>query len=117
MLFTDLTFWAYFAVVLLLYVALPHRGQNRMLLVASYVFYGAWDWRFLSLILFSTVVDYTIGLRLGSESSEERRRRLLWISLAVNLGMLGIFKYLGFFVSSFSTLLQKVGYEADPFVL
>ena len=117
MLFTDLTFWAYFAIVLLLYVALPHRGQNRMLLVASYVFYAAWDWRFLSLILFSTMVDYVIGLRMGSESSEVRRRRLLCTSLAVNLGMLGIFKYLGFFVSSFSTLLQRVGYEADPFVL
>ncbi|MEL6791715.1 MAG: MBOAT family protein, partial [Pseudomonadota bacterium] len=61
MLFTELIFWAFFAVVGLAYLVLPHKGQNRMLLVASYVFYGAWDWRFLSLILLSTVVDYFVG--------------------------------------------------------
>ena len=70
MLFTELTFWAFFAIVGALYVMLPHKAQNRMLLVASYVFYGAWDWRFLSLILLSTVVDYVVGLRLGQEVSD-----------------------------------------------
>lgn len=117
MLFSDLTFWGFFAIVAALYVALPHRGQNRMLLVASYVFYGAWDWRFLGLILLSTLVDYAIGLRMARETVDARRKRLLWVSLGVNLGMLGIFKYLGFFVDSFHTLLAAAGYDAHPVML
>ncbi|MEO0370470.1 MAG: MBOAT family protein [Pseudomonadota bacterium] len=117
MLFTELVFWAFFAVVAVLYVVLPHRAQNRMLLVASYVFYGAWDWRFLSLILLSTAVDYVVGLRMHTAPQGVQRRRLLGISLAVNLGMLGVFKYFGFFVESFQSLLGTVGYVADPFVL
>ena len=117
MLFTDLIFWAFFAVVIVLYVLLPHRGQNRMLLVASYIFYGMWDWRFLGLILFSTVVDYAVGLAMGAETDQSRRRRLLWVSVAVNLGMLAIFKYLGFFIDGFAALLAGIGYQADPFML
>ncbi len=117
MLFTELTFWGFFAVVCCLYLVLPHKGQNRMLLVASYVFYGAWDWRFLGLILLSTVVDYLVALRMAGETQQARRKRLLYVSLAVNLGMLGIFKYLGFFVDSFADLLAMTGYQADPFTL
>ncbi|KIC40598.1 hypothetical protein RA27_12540 [Ruegeria sp. ANG-R] len=117
MLFTEPKFWAFFAVVSLAYVILPHRVQNRMLLVASYVFYGAWDWRFLSLIMLSTVVDYLIGLRMHSTVQETRRRWLLFVSLAVNLGMLAVFKYLGFFVNSFQNMLAGFGYVADPFTL
>lgn len=117
MLFTELSFWGFFALVAAAYVMLPHKGQNRMLLVASYVFYGAWDWRFLSLILLSTVVDYFVALRLRSEMSEPRRKQLLWVSLSVNLGMLGVFKYLGFFADSFQALLAGLGYDADPLML
>ena len=117
MLFTELNFWAFFAVVMLAYIVLPHRAQNRMLLVASYVFYGAWDWRFLGLILISTVVDYLVALRMADATSQTRRRHLLWISVAVNLGMLGVFKYFGFFVESFSALLAGIGYQTDPFLL
>jgi D-alanyl-lipoteichoic acid acyltransferase DltB (MBOAT superfamily) len=96
---------------------LPHRRQNNLLLVASYVFYGAWDWRFLSLIILSTVVDYVIGLRMGREGDDHKRQLLLWVSLAINLGMLAIFKYFGFFVDSFQLLLAGLGYQADPFTL
>ncbi len=117
MLFSELSFWGFFALVGLAYVLLPHKGQNRMLLVASYVFYGAWDWRFLSLILLSTFVDYIVGQRMAAEQVEARRKRLLWVSLGVNLGMLGIFKYLGFFVDSFTAMLAGIGYAADPLVL
>ena len=117
MLFTQLSFWIFFAIVGLAYVLLPHRAQNRMLLVASYVFYGAWDWRFLSLIILSTVVDYVIGLKMAQEDDQTKRRRLLWVSLTLNLGMLAIFKYLGFFVDSFQSLLAQIGYEGDPFTL
>ena len=117
MLFTELNFWIFFAVVSVLYVLLPHKAQNRMLLVASYVFYGAWDWRFLSLILLSTVADYFVGFAMARENVQARRKRLLWISLAVNLGMLGIFKYLGFFADSFTDLMGLFGYTPDPITL
>lgn len=117
MLFTDLTFWAFLGVVGVLYVALPHKAQNRMLLVASYVFYGAWDWRFLSLILASTIVDYFVAMKMEEEPQQHRRKMLLGVSLATNLGILGVFKYLGFFADSFQALLQGIGYAADPFTL
>ena len=117
MLFTELQFWVFFGVVLALYTVLPHRGQNRMLLVASYLFYAAWDWRFLGLIVLSTGVDYLVGLRLAQENEEGRRRALLTVSLVTNLGMLGIFKYLGFFVGGFSDMLVAIGLAADPAVL
>ena len=65
MIFNSLTFVAFFVVVYALYRALPHRAQNRMLVIASYVFYGAWDWRFLSLLLASTTVDFFVGRYLG----------------------------------------------------
>lgn len=117
MLFTEIQFWAFFVVVGFLYVILPHKAQNRMLLVASYVFYGAWDWRFLALILFSTVVDYVVGLKMEQTAINAHRKRLLFISLTTNLGLLALFKYLGFFVTSFENLLATFGYTADPLVL
>ena len=70
MLFTELNFWIFFSVVAATYVFLPHKLQNRMLLVASYIFYGAWDWRFLSLIMLSTAVDYFVGLNIANETAE-----------------------------------------------
>jgi hypothetical protein len=66
MLFNSFTFWTFFALVLVLYRWLPHRGQNWMLLAASYVFYGTWDWRFLALVLVSTLVDYGLAIQIGS---------------------------------------------------
>lgn len=117
MLFTELNFWFFFAIVGTAYLVLPHKAQNRLLLAASYVFYGAWDWRFLSLILLSTVVDYFVAIHMDRETQQTRRKRLLWISIACNLGMLAIFKYLGFFVESLGAMLQNIGYTADPFML
>lgn len=117
MLFSQLQFWGFFAVVFCLYAVLPHRWQNWMLLVASYIFYGAWDWRFLGLILFSSAVDYLLALRMEQSSSALHRKRLLYASLAINLGVLCIFKYLGFFVESFTLLLANWGLAADPVVL
>ena len=117
MLFTELQFWIFLAGVIALYAILPHRAQNRMLLVASYIFYGAWDWRFLGLILFSTCVDYVLALRMSQEDSNRRRRRLMSISVIVNLGMLGIFKYLGFFADTLHALLVKFGFHPSPWAL
>ena len=111
MLFHEASFWAFFAVVLGAYLVLPHRLQNRMLLVASYVFYAAWDWRFLSLILLSTVVDYIVGGRMRRAVDQRSRWRLLLASLGVNLGLLAVFKYFGFFADSFADLMGLFGYQ------
>ena len=117
MLFSELDFWGFFAIVLAVYLVLPHKAQNRMLLLASYVFYAAWDWRFLSLIILSTIVDYFVGLAMAGTEDQKRRKRLLWLSLGVNLGMLGVFKYLGFFIDSFQAMLAGIGYQTNPLIL
>ena len=113
MLFNSYQFWLFLAVVILLYRSLPHRGQNRMLLIASYVFYAAWDWRFLSLILISTAVDYWVALGLGSHAVGPGRRRLLLVSLVTNLGLLGVFKYYGFFSRELAAFLEALGLSAS----
>ena len=92
-----------------MHLALPRTLQNSMLLVASYVFYGFWDPRFLSLIAFSTLTDYGVGLGLGRAHTPRVRRLLLGTSLAVNLGLLGVFKYYDFFRDGFEELAASVG--------
>jgi alginate O-acetyltransferase complex protein AlgI len=109
MLFQTPLFLAFFAaVVALLCVFRGRRTRHGILLVASYVFYGTWDWRFLGLILFSTLLDYAIGLALVVH----RSRGLLWLSVATNLGVLGVFKYYDFFVASAVELLERLGVDA-----
>lgn len=115
MVFNSINFFLFLALVYALYRVLGslssggHRAQNRMLLVASYVFYGAWDWRFLTLIAASTVVDYIVGLHIHAARDPRRRKHLLWISIAANLGVLGFFKYFNFFVGSFVDLVSLFG--------
>ncbi|MCP4375440.1 MAG: MBOAT family protein [bacterium] len=113
MLFNSYTFWVFFAVVMLLYRFCPHQWQNRMLLAASYMFYGWWDWRFLSLILIVTVLNYATALGVASSDDRRRRKLLVGISVAVNLGMLGVFKYFKFFASELVTLLGSIGLEVS----
>ena len=86
MVFNSLHFVAFFLVVYALYRVLPHRAQNVMLLVASYYFYGAWDWRFLSLLWGSTVIDYTCARAIARTEDAAKRRAWLLLSLAFNLG-------------------------------
>ena len=121
MLFNSYVFWVFFAVVLLAYRRLPHRGQNRMLLVASYLFYGWWDWRFLSLIFISTVIDYIAAVNIVKTDSPRRRKLLLALSACTNLGLLGTFKYYGFFstelVSLFSALSLPVSLPSMKIIL
>ncbi len=107
--FASIQYAVFLCIVYALYRVLSHRWQNRMLLVASYIFYGAWDWRFLSLMLISTLVDYFVGLRLHRTENTGARRRLLLMSLVANLGMLGAFKYFNFFAESFADLLGWFG--------
>lgn len=80
-----------------------------MIVAASYLFYGWWDWRFLSLILFSTIVDYTIGILLSDQENDRKRKALLWTSISVKLGFLGFFKYYNFFLENFVTSFTFFG--------
>jgi len=111
MLFNSLDFAVFFAVVYGAYVLLPHRGQNLLLLGASYFFYGCWDWRFLSLIAISTTVDYFVAQGIHRNSEQRKRKAFLTVSMVVNLGILGFFKYFDFFVGSAESLLMAMGFN------
>ena len=115
MLFNSFEFPVFLAIVFGLYWLLPTaqiRTRNLLLLVSSYVFYGWWDWRFLSLIFLSSLVDYVVGQHIPG-SSVRKRRVLLGASLLMNLGALGIFKYFNFFIDSFAIVLESVGFRAN----
>ncbi|MDF9799967.1 alginate O-acetyltransferase complex protein AlgI [Catalinimonas alkaloidigena] len=103
MLFNSLDFAIFLPIVFILYWFITSKSlrlQNVLLLVASYLFYGWWDWRFLSLIAFSTLVDFTVGIALEKQKDHFKRKALLWTSILVNLGFLGVFKYYNFFLDS-----------------
>ena len=119
MLFNSSIFFAFYAAFFPLYwlVHRHRRARTFLILVGSYVFYGAWDWRFLSLIVVSTVVDFFCGGAIAASPSPKTRRRLLHLSLAVNLGALGVFKYYGFFVQSFLDLANALGWHPHPATL
>jgi alginate O-acetyltransferase complex protein AlgI len=117
MVFNSIQFVVFFAVVYGSYRILPHRAQNWLLLVSSYVFYAAWDWRFLGLLIASTVVDYAVARYLDVLPDGPRRRRVLWISIGFNLGVLGFFKYFGFFAENFDALMRQFGADASLPVL
>jgi D-alanyl-lipoteichoic acid acyltransferase DltB (MBOAT superfamily) len=117
MVFTSLHFVAFFIVVYAVYRVVPHRAQNWLLVVASYYFYAAWDWRFLSLLIGSTLVDFAVARAIEREEAHHRRRRLLLVSLAFNFGMLGFFKYFNFFADSLRELFAVVGWRLDPVTL
>ncbi len=116
--FATIEFGIFFAIVLALYFVLSHRWQNRMLLVASYVFYGWWDWRFCSLMLISSLVDYCCGLLVDRERHPElsvrKRKLVLTASVVTNLTILGFFKYFNFFGDSLAALAGEVGIRLDP---
>jgi len=89
------------------------KSQNLLIVISSYIFYGWWDWRFLSLILFSTIIDYLIGVRLSNQENQNKRKLLLWTSILVNLGFLGFFKYYNFFLDNFITAFSFFGTEIN----
>ena len=116
MLFNSIAFLLFLPVVFGLYWFVFHKHlklQNALIVVASYFFYGWWDWRFLSLITVSTLVDFVVGLRLQNETRERRRKQLLVASISVNLGMLGYFKYFNFFVDSFVDSFAALGLQLE----
>ena len=120
MLFNSLPFLLFLPIVFALYWLLAKgklRLQNLLLLIASYVFYGWWDWRFLSLIFLSTLVDYISALKIYRASATKERKVWLWVSLLFNLGMLGFFKYYNFFAESWAEAFSYLGFAVHPWTL
>ena len=109
MLFNSIDFIIFFTIVYSLYLLFNHRWQNWLLLGASYIFYGYWDYRFLALIFASTVLDYFIGQALINTDNQQRRKLLLTLSLVFNLGLLGFFKYYNFFIESAAVIVSNLG--------
>lgn len=114
MLFNSIVFFVFLLIVLPIFYRLKKNEHKKIwLLVASYIFYGYWDWRFCSLLLFSSLVDYWVGLKLHTEQDQKKRRSWLQVSLFVNLALLATFKYFNFFVDSFQSVLDGFGFSSD----
>jgi len=112
MLFNSLDFAVFLPIIFILYWFIFNKNiklQNLLIVCASYLFYGWWDWKFLSLIFFSTLIDYFIGRKLFTEEKTTNRKILLWSSIVINLGFLGFFKYYNFFVENFITAFTFFG--------
>jgi D-alanyl-lipoteichoic acid acyltransferase DltB (MBOAT superfamily) len=112
MLFNSIDFAIFLPIVFILYWFVAQKNlkiQNALIIFTSYVFYGWWDWRFLSLILFSTIVDYTVGQKLRTEEKDLKRKALLWTSIVVNLSFLAFFKYYNFFLENFISAFSLFG--------
>lgn len=117
--FNSSVFLAFFTVVYTAYLILRrhYKAQNVLLLGASYVFYGYWDWRFLGLLLLSTVLDFHVSHWLEREEDHRLRKMLLLLSVVANLGILGVFKYFNFFADGFTRCLATVGLDPSPIEL
>ncbi|MCI5057045.1 MAG: MBOAT family protein [Flavobacteriales bacterium] len=114
MLFNSIDFAIFLPIVFILYWFVTNKNlrlQNFLIVAASYLFYGWWDWRFLSLILFSTIVDFTVGKKLRKEENQLKRKVLLWTSILFNIGFLGFFKYYNFFLDNFITAFSFFGQD------
>jgi len=112
MLFNSIEFAFFLPIVFIFYWFVTKRNlrvQNIFLVVSSYIFYGWWDWRFLSLIIFSSIIDFIVGIGLSKTDKPQKRKGLLYISIFVNLGFLGFFKYFNFFAENFSQAFTLLG--------
>ena len=117
MLFDTPIYILFLCLVVVAYWRLGFRNQNRFLLGASYLFYGWWDWRFLLLMIGSTVIDYLIAIRIADTEDPRVRKSLLALSLVINFSILGFFKYFNFFADSLGHVLAGVGIKASLPVL
>jgi D-alanyl-lipoteichoic acid acyltransferase DltB (MBOAT superfamily) len=114
MLFDSPIYIFFLAVVVLLFWRLHFRAQNYFLVAASYFFYGWWDWRFLLLLAFSSVMDFFVARAIEDASAATHRKALLILSVSLNLAFLGFFKYCNFFVDSFARLAPVLGLSHLP---
>ncbi|GAB5527027.1 MAG: MBOAT family protein [Roseivirga sp.] len=120
MLFNSIDFALFLPIVFVLYWSINNKYfkiQNTLLVVASYFFYGWWDWRFLFLIFFSTVVDYFVGQKLEKEQSLIKKKRYLWISIFANIGTLFVFKYNNFFIENLISGFSLFGMQLNASTL
>ncbi|MBK9177559.1 MAG: MBOAT family protein [Flavobacteriales bacterium] len=117
MLFNSLEFLVFFPVVTILFFLLPPNRRWVLLLIASYWFYMSWRPEYALLIAFSTIIDYFCSYRMAALPDQRARRPYLWLSMAVNLGLLMLYKYLGFFISSAGSVAQAVGIDWQAPVL
>ena len=114
MLFNSLDFAIFLPIVFVLYWFVTNKNlklQNLLVVIASYVFYAWWDWRFLSLVIISTLVDYIVGLGLSHEKGKNKRKALLAASIIINIGILGFFKYYNFFLENFIAAFSFLGFQ------
>lgn len=116
MLFNSVDFALFLPIVFILYWGIGQKQiklQNFLLLASSYFFYGCWDWRFLSLIILSTCLDYTVGIKIEQSKTKRQARKWLLLSLVFNLGCLAFFKYCNFFVENFIAAFNTLGQELN----
>lgn len=120
MLFNSINFALFLPVVFVLYWFVfkkDLRLQNLLLLAASYFFYACWDWRFLFLLIFSTLLDYLTGLKIAEATKPQWKKFWFWLSISINLGFLGVFKYFNFFSASFAEAISNLGLQVNPWTL
>jgi alginate O-acetyltransferase complex protein AlgI len=119
MFFNSIDFAVFFPIIFILYWLFSKNltRRNLLILAASYLFYGWWDWRFLILILISSFVDYSIGIKLSESTSKKQKKIYLFISLFVNLGLLVYFKYANFFIDTFIESFSFFGKKIDDLAL
>ena len=116
MLFNSTGFAVFLPIIFILYWFVTKgnlKWQNILLLVASYFFYACWNWHFLFLLIFSTFLDYFTGIKIYEAKSTHNKKVWLWLSVSINLGFLGVFKYYNFFADSFSEALAMLGLNAS----
>jgi alginate O-acetyltransferase complex protein AlgI len=117
MLFNSIQFALFLPILFVLYWFVTQkslRAQNILLLIASYFFYAFWDWRFLFLLVFSTLLDYFTGIKMHEAKNRRLKKTWFWLSVGINLGFLGVFKYYNFFAASFASALSQFGLTVHP---
>jgi alginate O-acetyltransferase complex protein AlgI len=120
MFFNSQSFAFFLPIVFLLYwfaAKKSLKAQNLLLLFSSYYFYASWDYRFLFLLIFSTGLDYYTGIKISEASKPKLKKIWLWLSISINLGFLGVFKYFNFFISSFSDAVSSIGFSPNMWTL
>lgn len=120
MLFNSIKFALFLPVVFILYWFIARkslRRQNILLFIASYYFYASWDWRFLFLLMTSTLIDYFTGIRLSATENTAVRKTWLWLAIAINVGLLAVFKYFNFFAGSFADVIGYLGFQVNTWTL
>lgn len=120
MFFNSINFAIFLPIVFFFYWFVTYKNlqfQNLLLLFASYFFYACWDWRFLFLLIFSTLLDYYTGIKMSEVQNKTAKIFWFWLSISINLGFLGVFKYYNFFTKSFAQVFSNYGFHISPWTL